>query len=70
MTKEGVRAASREIGVLTAEKPSFSCLATAIPQGDPLTEASLARAACERGVEGGRRPWGEGADADERDGRR
>lgn len=70
MTKEDVRAVSREIGVLTAEKPSFSCLATAVPQGDPLTEASLARAAYERGVDGGRRPWGEGADADERDGRR
>lgn len=70
MTKEGVRAASCEIGVLTAEKPSFSCLATAVPQGDPLTKASLARAACERGVDGGRRPWGEGADADERGGRR
>lgn len=58
MAKEDVRAASRAIGAPTADKPSFSCLATAVAQGDPLTEASLARAARERGVEGGRRPWG------------
>ena len=57
MTKEDVRAASRALGVPTADKPSFSCLATAVAQGERLTEASLAQAARERGVDGGRRPW-------------
>lgn len=61
MTKDDVRVASRALGVATADKPSFSCLATAVAQGERLTEASLAQAARERGVDGGRRPWGEGA---------
>lgn len=57
MTKDDVRAASRALGLATADKPSFSCLATAVPSGTRLTAASLSRAAHERGVDGGRRPW-------------
>lgn len=41
MTKDDVRAASRELGVSTADKPSFSCLATKVPEGECITEASL-----------------------------
>ncbi|WP_449314732.1 ExsB family transcriptional regulator [Rubneribacter sp.] len=45
LTKDGVRAASRDLGLFTAGKPSFSCLAVHVPAGKPLTAASLARAA-------------------------
>ncbi len=41
MTKDEVRAASRALGVPTADKPSFSCLATNVPEGKPITAASL-----------------------------
>lgn len=61
MTKDDVRTASRKLGLITAEKPSFSCLATAVPEGAPITEESLAEAARLRGVDGGKRPWGEEA---------
>lgn len=60
MTKADVRAASREAGLSTAGKPSFSCLATAVAHGEQLVSASLKRAASERGVDGGKRPWNEG----------
>ncbi len=59
LTKDDVRVASRKRGLSTAEKPSFSCLATAVPEGTPITEESLAEAARLRGVEDGKRPWGE-----------
>lgn len=49
-TKEDVRAASRELGLSTAEKPSFSCFATKVPQGEPLTAATLARVAKSLGM--------------------
>ena len=45
MTKDEVRAASRDLGVSTAEKPSFSCLATRLPGGEPLTKEALRRVA-------------------------
>lgn len=45
LTKDDVRALSRELGLPTAEKPSFSCYATRVPTGESLTPASLARAA-------------------------
>lgn len=57
MTKDDVRVASRELGLATADKPSFSCLATAVPQGVRICADTLARAAVERGVDGGKRPW-------------
>lgn len=61
MTKDDVRADSRRLGVPTSDKPSFSCLATAVPEGVPLTVASLEAAAHEHGVDGGRSPWGGGS---------
>ena len=44
-TKDQVRNASRALGVSTADKPSFSCLATKAPVGAPLTQAALNAAA-------------------------
>lgn len=41
MTKAQVRAMARRLGVPTADKPRFSCLAVQVPTGEPLTEASL-----------------------------
>lgn len=43
-TKEDVRARSRERGMLTADKPNFSCFATKVPAGERITPATLARA--------------------------
>lgn len=43
-TKEDVRARSRERGLLTADKPNFSCFATKVPAGKRITSAALARA--------------------------
>lgn len=61
-TKEDVRAASRVLGLSTAEKPNFSCFATKVPQGERITEASLVRAAQAEGLAyGGAAIWGEGA---------
>ena len=40
-TKNDVRAASRAIGLSTADKPYFSCFATKVTQGRPLTRESL-----------------------------
>lgn len=50
MTKDEVRAASRALGVPTADKPSFSCLATKVPEGEPITDASLEEARRARGL--------------------
>lgn len=44
MTKEDIRAASREMGIFTADKPNFSCWATRIPAGQTITPAALAAA--------------------------
>ncbi len=57
MGKEEIRAASRELGLITADKPNFSCLATEVPEGEALTLASLAQVAQRRGVACGKRPW-------------
>ena len=46
LSKEAVRAAS----TVLAAKPSFPCLAVFVPEGAPLTEESLTRAAAARGV--------------------
>ena len=43
-TKEDVRERSRERGLLTADKPNFSCFATKVPSGERITSAALARA--------------------------
>lgn len=47
MTKDDVRAAARTLGVPTADKPSFSCYATAVPAGERITARSLAAAAAQ-----------------------
>lgn len=44
-SKDEVRAASREMGLSTADKPNFSCFATKVPEGEPICLESLARAA-------------------------
>lgn len=44
-TKDQVRAASRAIGLSTADKPSFSCFATKVPAGAPITQEALDEAA-------------------------
>ncbi len=58
MTKEAVRAASRDSSLFTADKPSFSCLAVHVPKGEIVTQAALDAAAARLGVEDGKRPVG------------
>lgn len=41
MSKENVRAAARAIGLFTADKPSFSCLAVNVPAGQRITQEAL-----------------------------
>ena len=43
LTKAEIRALSREMGLPTAEKPSFACLASRFPYGERLTVAALER---------------------------
>lgn len=43
LTKEDIRELSREFGLPTWNKPSYSCLATRIPQGTPITSELLSR---------------------------
>ena len=54
MTKEDVRAASRALGLSTAEKPAAPCLASRLPYGTRVTPEALARVAaaeeCIRGL--------------------
>ncbi|MEG2532662.1 MAG: ExsB family transcriptional regulator [Gordonibacter sp.] len=45
MTKDDVRAASHNLQLFTADKPSFSCLAVHVPQGQSITAGSLVEAA-------------------------
>lgn len=45
MTKDDVRAASRELGLATADKPSYACYAVYHPAGVAITPESLAEAA-------------------------
>lgn len=56
MSKDDVRAASRELGLFTADKPSFSCLAVHVPKGERITQAALETAAERLGVSDGARP--------------
>ena len=44
LTKERIRALSREAGLFTWNKPSYACLATRIPAGRAITRADLERA--------------------------
>ncbi len=43
LTKDDVRALSKEAGLFTWNKPSYACLATRIPTGEEITEESLKR---------------------------
>jgi uncharacterized protein len=45
LTKDDIRAISRELGLPTADKPSMACLASRFPYGTPLDRAGLARVA-------------------------
>ncbi len=42
LTKPNIRALSKEAGLPTWDKPSFACLATRIPFGEPITPQKLA----------------------------
>ena len=43
LTKDEIRALSREMDLPTADKPSFACLATRFPYGEPITAELLER---------------------------
>lgn len=43
LTKDDIRRLSRNAGLFTWDKPSYSCLATRIPEGTPLTAQLLER---------------------------
>ena len=43
ITKEEVRARSKEAGLFTWDKPAYACLATRIPQGEMITGEKLRR---------------------------
>jgi len=43
MTKEDIRSLSRDLGLPTAEKPAFACLASRLPYGERIDIAKLAR---------------------------
>ena len=43
LTKAEIRKLSREMGLFTASKPSYSCLASRIQYGEPITPEKLAR---------------------------
>jgi len=40
-TKEDIRAASRQLGLKTSDKPAFSCLASRFPYGEKITVKGL-----------------------------
>ncbi len=41
LTKDAIRAASREAGLFTWDKPAYACLATRIKTGEPITADKL-----------------------------
>ncbi len=43
MTKEKIREESRRLGLFTADKPAYACLATRIPAGTRITAETLAK---------------------------
>ena len=42
LTKDEIRRLSREAGLFTWDKPTYACLATRIPTGQPITARDLA----------------------------
>ena len=43
LTKDEIRRHSHEMGLKTASKPAYACLATRIPTGEAITDETLAR---------------------------
>jgi len=43
LTKEDIRAASREMGLPTWDKPSYACLSSRFPYGEPITPEGVAQ---------------------------
>ena len=43
LTKDEIRARSREAGLFTWDKPAYACLATRVPAGEPITAELLER---------------------------
>ena len=43
LTKDEIRARSREAGLFTWDKPAYACLATRVPAGETITAETLAR---------------------------
>ena len=43
LSKDEIRKLSRDMGLFTASKPSYACLATRIQYGEPITPEKLAR---------------------------
>ena len=43
LTKDEIRARSREAGLFTWDKPAYACLATRVPAGEAITAETLAR---------------------------
>ncbi len=41
LTKADIRAASRQLGLFTADKPAYACLATRVPTDIPITRDAL-----------------------------
>lgn len=41
LTKDEIRSLSRRAGLVTADKPNYSCLATRLPQGERITTEAL-----------------------------
>ncbi len=51
ITKADIRSASREMGIFTADKPAYACLATRIPSGQRINADVLKKVeACESGL--------------------
>ena len=46
LTKAEIRVLSRKMGLPTADKPSFACLASRFPYGERITEERMARVEC------------------------
>jgi len=43
LTKQDIRALSKQMGLSTWDKPAFACLASRVPYGEAITEERLAR---------------------------
>ena len=50
LTKADVRRKSRELGLFTAQKPAYACLATRVPTGTPLEAETLRRVEAAEGA--------------------